>query len=86
VLQNEIGLAGIRELAIRGVAFDRPGPGFKEDASVTWGRASGAAKPIEPILDTVPMGDKRAGFRAIRILGDMADLIANLDRAFAEEA
>jgi hypothetical protein len=32
------------------------------------------------------MGDKRAGFSAIAILGDLADLIASLDRAFAEEA
>ena len=32
------------------------------------------------------MGDKRVGFSAIGTLGDTADLIASLDRAFAEEA
>jgi len=32
------------------------------------------------------MGHKRAGFSAIGILGDMADHIASLDGAFAEEA
>jgi hypothetical protein len=86
VLQNEICLAGVRELAVRVVVFDRPGPGFEKIASGAWGRASGAAKPIEPILDALPMGHKRAGFSAIGILGDMADHIASLDGAFAEEA
>jgi hypothetical protein len=86
VLENEIGLAGVRELAVRGAIFDRRGPGFEEIASATWGHGSGAAKPNEPILDTLPMGDKRAGFSVIGILGDMADLIVSLDRPFAEEA
>jgi hypothetical protein len=86
VLQNEIGLAGIREHAIRRGAFDRSGPRFEEIASVAWGRASGAAKPLEPVLDALPMGYRPVGFCAIGILREMADLIANLDRAFAEEA
>ncbi len=86
VLQNEICLAGVRELAVRGIVFDRSGPGFEILASGAWSRASRAAKPIEPILDALPMGHKRAGFSAIGILGDMADLIASLDWPFAEEA
>ena len=86
MLQNEIGLAGIREHAIRRGAFDRSGPRFEEITSIAWGRASGAAKPLEPVLDALPMGYRSVGFCAIGILGEMADLIANLDRAFAEEA
>jgi hypothetical protein len=32
------------------------------------------------------MGDERSGFLVLRVLRDMAGLIARLDRAFAEEA
>jgi hypothetical protein len=38
------------------------------------------------MLDTPPMGGERCGFSVIGILGDMADLIARLDRVFIEEA
>jgi len=44
------------------------------------------AKPLEPVLDALPMGYRPVGFCAIGILRELADLIANLDRAFAEEA
>jgi hypothetical protein len=42
--------------------------------------------PFERDLDALPMGNKRAGFSAIGILGDMADHIASPDGVFAEEA
>jgi hypothetical protein len=69
MLQNEIGLAGVRELAGCDAVFDCLGPGFEKTASDARRRPSGATKPLEPILDALPMGDKRSGFPAIWILG-----------------
>ena len=82
MLQDEIGLAGARVRA--GVAaFDPSGPGFEKTASGTGRQASRPAKPLEPVLDALPMGDERGGFLVLGILRDVAGLIARLDRAFA---
>ena len=85
VLQDEIGLAGVRVRA-RVAAFGHSGPGFEITASGTGVLTSRPAEPVEYVLDALPMGGECGGSLVLGIQRDMADLIACLDRAFAEEA
>src|ERR1039458_1346745 len=61
-------------------------PRIRENGEWPRGHAFRPAKPLEPVLDALPMGDERDGILVLGILRDVAGLIARLDWAYAEEA